>query len=76
MLKKTREIGLEDFIDTNIKIDSGLIINPEEKLMRFAKIKIETVDPRIRVKLDEKIKNIRKKLDRLKGLVEGVNFKK
>ena len=68
-MPKNRNFEFEDFIDSNVEIETGVAINPKAKLMNFAKIKVAAIDPKIHKEVDEAVARIRKNLKQLKALV-------
>lgn len=53
------KIEIEDFIDSNIQVETGIAIDPKLKIMHFSNIKVPAIDPKVRENIRERIKNIR-----------------
>lgn len=62
MNKKKFDLG--DFIGDEI----GKNIDPNDEISRFAEIKVEAIDPRMRSEIEEKLKNIKQNLNKLKKI--------
>lgn len=63
-------IGIDQFIHSDENIKNGDIINPQSKMIDFARIKISAMDPEIREKLQSQVNDIRSKLNQMKNLVQ------
>ncbi len=59
---------LDDFIGEEISGKIAAKIDRGAKISNFAKIKIAAIDPRIRSEVEDKLKNIKQNLNKLKHL--------
>ncbi len=64
-----KEISLDDFISEEIEIKTYVAIDPNEKLSRFANIKIPAIDPTISRDILKIAENIKGNLKGLKAVL-------
>lgn len=67
-LKKTL-IELDDFIDPNIEVKIDSSINPKARLSDFSNIKVPMIDGRVRMKIEERLDEIKKNLQKLRNTI-------
>ena len=56
----------------NSDIESGAVIDPQAKIMNFAKIKVSAIDPKVSKTIEQSVKNIRENLEKLKAVNAGL----
>lgn len=56
----------------NSDIESGAVIDPQAKIMNFAKIKISAIDPKVSKTIEQSVKSIRDNLEKLKAVNAGL----
>lgn len=66
--KPSKTINLHDFIDPEVEIQTNSNVDLQEKIMRFAKIKIAEMDPKIREEIRSSVKNIRRNLEEMRSI--------
>lgn len=64
--KQSRSIEFDDFIGSKIKIEGGF--DTKARLLDFSHIKISKIDPNIRAEIEQRLKNIRQNLQKLKSI--------
>jgi len=64
--KKT--LDLDDFIDSDVRVKTNATIDPQDRLLDFARIKVSAIDPQLRLEIDQHLKEIEGNLKRLKLL--------
>jgi hypothetical protein len=68
--KKTL-IELDDFIDPNIEIKIDSSINPKARLVDFSNIKIPMIEARVRMKIEERLEEIKKNLQKFRNTISS-----
>lgn len=63
--KNKKDIDLDSFIDPQNPIKTGFTIDPKEKMLGFAKLKVPAISPDIRLKIAKSVETIRENLKKL-----------
>lgn len=56
----------------NSDVEGSAIIDPQTRIMNFAKIKISAIDPKVSKTIEQSVKNIRENLEKLKAVNAGL----
>lgn len=66
--KETPEFAIDDFINPEVKIKTGVAISSEAKLFDFKGLKVSDIDPKIKKEIKQSVQNVRQNLKDFKSL--------
>jgi len=69
VFSQNTEFEIDDFINPNIKIETGMPIDPQSRLRDFANIKVLAIDPKIRKEIEQNLSSIKKNLRSFKSIL-------
>lgn len=71
-ISSSQEIEIDDFINSEVKVEIGSKIDPAAKLMDFSNIKVSLFDPRIKKEISHFLQSARQNLKRLKTISDNL----
>ncbi len=63
-----KKIEIDDFILPQQEIDIGIKINPKARIIDFANVELNTIDPNLKGAIDWHLDSAKSKLQKLKDL--------